>query len=63
MYLDSTKIEEIYRMVLQFARDMLRFYKDTRNVQMVLQFAIGMLRFYKDTRNIQDGTAICEGYS
>jgi len=31
--LDSIKMQGIYRMVLQFARDMLRFYKDARNIQ------------------------------
>jgi len=31
--LDSIKIREIYMLVLQFARDMLRFYKDAMNIQ------------------------------
>jgi len=31
--LDSIKMQGIYRVMLQFARDILRFYKDARNIQ------------------------------
>jgi len=31
--LDSIKMQGIYRLVLQFGRDMIRFYKDARNIQ------------------------------
>jgi len=31
--LDSIKMQGIYRVLLQFSRDMLRFCKDTRNIQ------------------------------
>jgi len=33
IFLDSIKIQGIYRVVLQFSRDMIRFYKDTRNIR------------------------------